>query len=234
MGRLQLRRRWRLSQVAWRYLLRAAGQVGQTANTVPGPLVINLDRRSDRREHVVQQFRQLGWDCDIVPGVEDANGALGCALAHKNVLASVSPGENVWVCEDDIAFDVTSIEIEAVVEQFLLNPRLDVLCLSHTTVGPTAPISAHLTLTAGSLTTASYVVKAHAVSALYECFDRSAVMLAMGYPPHIAAIDVQWLTLQRESLVFCVPRRQIAHQTPSFSDVEGRDVDYSRKNTRKT
>jgi hypothetical protein len=136
------------------------------------------------------------------------------------------------VCEDDVVFDLGRQDLEEVIRDFLTNDGLDVLCLAHKTRGPTVRISRHLAISVNSATTASYLVKPRAREALLKSFDQSAKMLALGVPRRQAALDIHWQLLQRRTLVFCVPVREGAHQGSSFSDVEGRDVDYYGERTK--
>jgi len=188
--------------------------------------IINLPEREDRRKAVSNQFDMRNIKYRIVAATQDSYGALGCAISHRNLLASITPGEVIWVCEDDLAYDVDEEMLFAVVDEFLSNDALDVLCLSHMTKSPILPISKMLALTASTMTTASYLAKPRARDALHDCFDRAAIMLALGFPKKVAAIDVQWKALQREKLVFAVPRIPLAHQAASYSDVENIEVDY--------
>lgn len=218
---------------AWgRYLRRGASPYfgrQHAEGPLSAPHVIHLTRRTDRRERFEQEFRGLGLTPQVFEAMENADGARGCALSHRGLLTRARSDAPLWVCEDDIAFDVGREQLEKTVHDFLRNDRLDVLCLAHKTRGPTLRVSPYLAITVGSFTTASYIVKPRAREALRQSFDQSAMMLALGVPRTQAAIDVHWQHLQRRELVFCVPLRMTAHQASSFSDTEGRDVDYYGK-----
>lgn len=221
-----------LGRVALRYATRRQPVKSSAAEPIPTPRVINLSHRVDRRHAVSEEFARQYLDAVFVEATKDPNGLLGCAISHRNLLRSEPSGVTVWVCEDDVAFEQVPTETSVAghwkntVTEFLRNDRLDVLCLAHRTLGPVLPISKGLALTESSITTASYLVKPRARGHLVKCFDQSVAMLALGQPPHIAAHDVHWLGLQRKSLVFCVPRRPLVYQAPSYSDIQDRDVDY--------
>ena len=198
-----------------------------------GPFVINLPHRVDRLDAVRSQFAAIHRIPVVVPGVVEANGALGCALAHRNLLRSqVEISDAVlWIAEDDVEFHASEREISAVIADFLDDPGLDVLCLSHMTRRSGIPISSQLALSVTTETTACYLVKPWARAALEASFHSSVQLLSLGREPRIAAIDVVWKALQRSSLVFCIPRVSLAIQSPSFSDVLGREVDYFAQET---
>jgi GR25 family glycosyltransferase involved in LPS biosynthesis len=171
----------------------------------------------------------------VFPGVADENGTLGCALAHRNLLNSTDPRsqEILWVAEDDVVFDGTRDELEACIAEFVSDSGLDVLCLAERTSGPTLTISSRIALTVTTLTTACYLVKPWAVDRLRQSFHESVVLLSMGYPPIVGAIDQHWRSLQWSELTFCIPRKNLARQAPSFSDIRQMDVDYYRSNRKR-
>jgi hypothetical protein len=213
-----------------RYAIASLVRMGwsRKVQLLPTPHLINLPSRNDRLDAVTQVLRRVGLVAKHVPGVEHTNGAIGCALAHRNLLreARAARAESVWIIEDDTDFVVDKSELERLVAQFLASPGIDVLCLSHLTPKSTLPISKDFAITVSTYTTACYLVKPRAMAALEKSFTKSAYMLSLGSPRQAAAIDVYWRRLQKRKLVFCVPRRQVAFQVPSFSDIEGEMVDY--------
>jgi GR25 family glycosyltransferase involved in LPS biosynthesis len=68
-------------------------------------ILINLDRRSDRLEKVVNEFNYIKWGFERFSAI-DTNSYIGCALSHQNIakLALERNYDYVMVCEDDIFF----------------------------------------------------------------------------------------------------------------------------------
>ncbi len=195
------------------------------------PRVINLASRADRRGQVEEQMRSIGQPhFQIVSGVPHANGSLGCALAHRNLLDGVArdPHEILWIAEDDVVFDASPGEIAACIDEFAKDPGLDVLCLAERTPGPKLPISKTLALTVSTYTTACFLVKPWAIDRLRQSFHESVYFLSLGVPPTKAAIDSHWRLLQYRDMVFCVPRARLVRQRPSYSDIRGIEIDYYR------
>lgn len=124
--------------------------------------------------------------------------------------------------EDDIQFHVDEVDLKKVVDEFVRNRKVDVLVIGGWTVGPTAPISDCLAITASTLQTTCYIAKKSAVPHLVQSHRLSAERLISGLHAREAAIDVQWLNLQRKSLVFAVPRTALASQFSSHSDLTGK------------
>ena len=75
-------------------------------------MYINLEHRTDRKEHVEYQLRNVvGFsdrfvNIERVNAVKLANGALGCSLSHLKCLQQAKERnlDHVLICEDDITF----------------------------------------------------------------------------------------------------------------------------------
>lgn len=218
--------------LAWSYLRYRRNIGTRGGHKPPSPIdipkaqVVHLTERLDRAKHFREEFSRIGLDHVIFEATKRSDGVLGCALSHRRLVESTHPNEVTWVCEDDITFDASGTTLTETLRSFIAHPGLDVLVLSHKTPGPTLPISTDFALTTSSQTTASYLFKPSARKALIRSFDQSALMLGLGTPPEVAAIDIHWKQLQVSQLVFCVPRKALAHQVASYSDVQRREVDY--------
>lgn len=194
---------------------------------VPG-FFINLARRADRCALVEDELSKLGLvSLKRFPAISHEIGILGCTLSHAEVMkqgkAELSP---FMVCEDDVEFLATGDEVWCYIREFLDNPELDVLCLAFNLGATPHRISARLRLTNDTQTASCYVVKPRARRALELQFGKGAKLLARGHPAWAAANDIVWKRLQRTSLAFAIPRVPLAKQRESFSDVEGKVVDY--------
>jgi glycosyl transferase family 25 len=188
---------------------------------------INLDHRTDRRANIEKQFSKLDLNSTRrMEAIFNENGALGCAQSHLKVLSNWKrvPERLLFVCEDDCEFSVDRREVEVLVEEFLVNPYLDVLCLAYNAKNG-INISNNLMITSNTQTLCCYVLKAHMVEPMLSAAMESIDRLANGYPKKVAAIDVVWKRLQK-NYMFALPIKRIAKQSASFSDIEHTDVDY--------
>lgn len=221
--RIDIRQRWFLVRVVLRYGLRIGRRQG-AVSWEPFAVVISLVRRNDRR--VIQQetladFGNLNWK--FFDAIENANPDIGCSQSHAEALKEQLGQEGlIMVLEDDNQFHVPFGELKPILTEFAHNSRLDVLNLGGWTVGPTLPISRNLSLTASTLHCNCYVVKPSALGTLIESHEKSVARLLKGESPADAAIDVQILNAQRRQLVFAIPRRVIASQFASYSDLRKR------------
>ena len=186
---------------------------------------INLESRKDRLILIESELDKLAFvKKERFIGVKDANGSLGCARSHVTVLTQFleSDDETLMVCEDDLEFVGSSSQVELAIQEFLDNPALDVLCLSYRLRGPKVPVSSMLSIGNNIQTTACYVVKRSAAAELLANFVESEALLSSGADPTRASIDVRWKILQMDRLVFAVPRRILARQRESYSDIVGK------------
>jgi len=191
--------------------------------------IINLAARMDRLLEANTHFEDQGIRWSKFVAIAHSNGALGCAYSHISLLTSLSHSEDIGavaVAEDDLQFLASKAEVDEIIKEFLMNPYLDVLCLSHRTRGLRIPISKNLSVANQVFTTSAYIVKSHAIKTLVSAFERSASQLKLGADKRIAAIDVCWQDEQLRSLAFAIPRRVVARQRASYSDVAKKFADY--------
>ena len=69
-------------------------------------LFINLKHRTDRLEHVTNEFKKMGINAERIEGIQPKSGAVGCTMSHIKCLeiAKSRNYEQVFICEDDITF----------------------------------------------------------------------------------------------------------------------------------
>lgn len=67
--------------------------------------VVNLERRTDRLEHIKKELEYIGWEYEIFQAI-DTNSHVGCSLSHIEIikLAKQQELESVMVIEDDCTF----------------------------------------------------------------------------------------------------------------------------------
>jgi GR25 family glycosyltransferase involved in LPS biosynthesis len=149
-------------------------------------------------------------------------GSMGCAYSHRNLLREFDTGENtIMVCEDDLEILADPRYFWAVVDDFLRDPRLDVLCLAGNVTDNPLVVSAHLAISQSISTTSCYVVKKSAIALLERNFHQSLGMFFRGESVQVASIDQNWKKLQRRKLIFATPIHRVAAQRKSHSDITG-------------
>jgi hypothetical protein len=223
LSRFKFRRIFRSIAARWRGRPLGLGGLGAVFS-----VYINLDSRRDRKLQVLEEFTGIGMeDPHRFPALARTPGILGCTLSHAVVLEeSKSDSRPIMGCEDDVEFLATRADIETVLGAFLRDPSLDVLCLAYNLGAQPHRLNPLLAITNDTQTASCYVVKDRAKAPLARIFFLGASRLEKGAPAWAAANDIMWKRLQRTSLAFAIPHKPMARQRASFSDIEGRYVDY--------
>lgn len=189
---------------------------------------INLEHRKDRDREIVDEFKILGLNNYIrFNAIKNTNGALGCALSHMTILENWNTYNSnlLMVCEDDLKFIGSLEELEVLVNEFINDKSLDILCLSYNQFNE-VPYNEMFNLTSDTQTTACYIVKPHMKTVLLENFKLSVKLLENKIDNQYGvAIDEVWKVLQKK-YNFVLPKKRFAHQRESYSDIMNRVVDY--------
>ena len=182
---------------------------------------INLDERKDRNLQVQQELRNVFPDAAIhrLSAIKVNPGYIGCSLSHIAALelAQRNNWPRVLIVEDDIMW--TSFNPEQLT--LLLNTPHDVVLLSGTYVK-----SDGFRLLSGQ-TAAAYVVEAHYYDTLLRNFRTGATRLQSGGKYGKYALDQYWKLLQTRD-TWLISRPSMGIQRPGFSDIEQRNVNYTR------
>lgn len=218
---------------AARYFLRSRGISTNSAIFRAGDQlsfvthVINLPHRSDRLLEVKRELKQVGiepytvfpavYGRDVYPQPMQLAGKRGCAQSHIEILrASRGLSRPLLVVEDDLRFSVDALTFRSIVEKFLLDPALDVLCLHHFSchkikIDPDFSVATDLVSAAG------YLIKPIAIRSVLRDFERSARRLGRGMN---LPIDHAWWRSQRWSVVFAISNTTVANQAGGYSDID--------------
>jgi hypothetical protein len=231
--KVRVQRRIKRSRLVYRWLRSTTRtEDGLTPRSAYGldrcdVVYINLDHRQDRRIKIEEEVALLGLtEVQRIPGALADLPNIGCSRSHLNALNSWAPGENrlLLILEDDCQFLASREELDAVVEEFAVNARLEVLCIANNTRW-SRPISDALAISAEIRTAAAYVVKVGSLCDLRAAMEDSIERLRAGEPPKRAANDVVWMEVQ-ERRFFAVPRTRMAIQRPGYSDIQQHHTDY--------
>jgi hypothetical protein len=192
--------------------------------------LINLPHRVDRLDHFSDQARFLRIEqFQVFEATKRENGALGCAISHRELLASSRNNkfDLLMICEDDCEFLVARPELDALVEEFYKNDKLDVLCLGYNTPNSwqQVKISQRLSITENTQTTSCYVIKPHMISILQNSAAKSAFNLEKFNIKGIHELDLVWKELQ-QVYFFAIPNNRPVRQGQFYSDIEKKVTDY--------
>jgi GR25 family glycosyltransferase involved in LPS biosynthesis len=95
--------------------------------------VINLERRTDRLEHIKKELDYIGWDYEIFKAI-DTNSHVGCTLSHIEIIKSAKQQglESVMIIEDDCTFMPFSKDLIGKIESSCFPKKFGIFNLSPT------------------------------------------------------------------------------------------------------
>ena len=194
-------------------------------------LYINLDRRTDRNEYVVNELLNVGFLQDSIerfPAISMNTPAIGCSLSHLHCIEKAKSlnWDHVLIVEDDITF----VNQHLFKTQFnkLLSSQSDwdVVLLGGNNCGPyqfTSDCSVKISRCAS---TVGYLVKNSYYDKLINNYKNGIqYFLQNTNLPMRFAIDVYWGSLQQEDNWYLIFPLSVS-QKVDFSDIEKRVVNY--------
>lgn len=180
-------------------------------------MYINLARRADRREAVEREFQKLGVMPMRINAIEHKEGWRGCVQSHIAALEAAKAtrqGEYAMICEDDVVFDKSHVELMKLMRvAYEADRNLNVVMFTCTPISISKPVNG-ISKVGTALEGACYVVRKSYIPTLIAAIR-----------PANRPLDQMWNTLQSDGWYCMNP--PVAHQRPGFSDIENKEVDYS-------
>lgn len=190
---------------------------------------INLETRTNRKEHVEQQLRNVGLEATRFNAIRHEVGAIGCAMSHLELLrmAKHKQLDHILIVEDDILFlnpDVFQINLA----RFLASDHtFDVLMLAGNNMGPFRIQDDTCVQVRNCFTTTGYLVREAYYDRLIANIEKGLELFQENPTKgHLYAIDVYWQTLQQQGVWYLLTPLSVI-QMPDYSDIEQKQVDYS-------
>lgn len=193
-------------------------------------LYINLDSRTDRRDHAEEEFKKMNITAERVSGTKMANGAVGCTLSHIKCLelAKKRKYSHVFICEDDIHFTNAEV-LKTNVAKFITNCDFtwNMLIIGGNNVPPYITLNDYSVRIFECQTTTGYVVHENYYNTLIANFKESANKLMRTSNNKMYSLDIYWKRLQKQDFWFMIIPPTVT-QYESYSDIEERVVNYDR------
>ncbi|MEY4331451.1 MAG: hypothetical protein RLZZ196_189 [Bacteroidota bacterium] len=194
---------------------------------------INLNDRVDRLQQFNQELKNNNIDWAVrLEGVRHKSGHLGCSLSHLKLLTEhdnydIYQRPLLMVCEDDCEFLIDTESLNILINEFIKDSKLDVLCLAYNVEDKSKAyeINDFFAVATNIHTTACYILKPHMITPMINSTLKSVNSLSNREHPQTSAIDVVWTELQEE-YIFAIANNRAARQRHSFSDVENKVVNY--------
>ena len=200
---------------------------------------INLAHRTDRDQSIKGQLlNHAHIDADKIHRIDAIHepllGALGCSLSHiKAVEEFLKTPDSVRTClilEDDFVFNMPIEDVNKLLNEFwkVMGDDYDVLMLGCNPMADT-PITDYpfIHKISEAWTTSGYCVnKTFAYKLLENMKEGAALLEAAGKPTHEYCLDIYFKHLQNQYNWYTLYPR-IGRQAASYSDIEGKFVNYS-------
>lgn len=178
----------------------------------PNPIVINLDRRTDRLEQFDKQAKSLGINYERLQAIESVDARLGCKLSHMAAISKYD-SEVIFVFEDDAVFvDDFEKKFEEAMNSV---PRDWHMLYLGAHLLQKQPVNDHWVRSLECSSTHAYAVKREFIPKI-----RKAAMTMDGHT------DVAYSSLHKEIIAYAA-RPTLVYQGPSYSDLLGTEVDYT-------
>lgn len=187
---------------------------------------INLDSRPDRWKNVQKEFDKIGIKDKVMrlPGVVyvDLNGkilpAIGCHISHASCIhtAKLLQAKNCLIFEDDVQFLPNFLDVVPQAIKELDAIGWDMFYLGANLERPCYQVTDHL-----SKLTFAYSTHAYAINGLM--FDMIQDINADPRTTH-NDVTITETIIPNYNCYICSP--MVAIQSPSYSDIEKKDVSY--------
>jgi GR25 family glycosyltransferase involved in LPS biosynthesis len=196
-------------------------------------LIINLEKRTDRKEHIINQMNLLKIPENkyyIMKAVFNDNGAIGCYYSHINCIKFLLHNnyKNGLILEDDFTFKKSIITAKSfqILNYYLNNNfNFDIIMISGNIL-ISKQYDNFLDKCINAQTTSGYIVNAVFYNKLLENYqDGLNKLLTEPTNKEQYAIDIYWKILQPISNWYSL-NKLIGYQYISYSDIENKIVDY--------
>ena len=193
---------------------------------------INLDHRTDRKEHVTNQLTNLGLHgFERFNAIKMENGAVGCSMSHLKILQTAFQNnwDHVLIVEDDITFldlDLFKANFETFLQRNGNN--WDVILLAGNNMPPYDTIDDVCIKVKRCQTTTGYLVNGHYIKKLMENVKMGLTQLIHKPASHaMYAIDKFWFLLQAVDKWYLIVPPTVV-QREDYSDIEKRQTNYQK------
>ena len=193
---------------------------------------INLEHRTDRKEHVTKQLTNLGLQgFERFNAIKMENGALGCSMSHLKILQTAVQNnwDHVLIVEDDITFldlDLFKANFETFLQRNGNN--WDVILLAGNNMPPYDVVDDVCIKVKRCQTTTGYLVNGHYIKKLMENVKMGLTQLMYKPASHaMYAIDKFWFLLQAVDKWYLIVPPTVV-QREDYSDIEKRQTNYQK------
>ena len=190
---------------------------------------INLEHRSDRKEHVENELNNIGIKATRFNAIKMTNGAIGCSMSHLKILEDAKKNQldHILIVEDDITFLNPSLFKTQIHKFFELhNNKWDVILFAGNNMPPFEIIDDTCVKVSRCQTTTGYLVNGHYINVLISNIKMGLTHLINSPAEAVKyAIDKFWFVLQNNSKWYLITPLTVV-QREDYSDIEKRVTNY--------
>ena len=193
---------------------------------------INLEHRTDRNEHVLEQLTNLGLpNVERFNAIKMENGAIGCSMSHLKILQHAYQNnlDHILIVEDDITFlnlDLFKANFDTFLQRNGSN--WDVILLAGNNMPPYDKVDDVCIKVKRCQTTTGYLVNGPYIKKLMENVKMGLTQLLHKPVSHaMYAIDKFWFVLQAVDKWFLIIPPTVI-QREDYSDIEKKRTNYQK------
>jgi glycosyl transferase family 25 len=190
---------------------------------------INLDHRTDRKEHVEKELNIIGVNATRFEAIKMENGAIGCSMSHLKILQTALKNgfDHVLVVEDDIKF-LSPPKFISSFNKFLEKHgnNWDVILFAGNNMPPYETVDDTCIKVKQCQTTTGYLVNGNYIKTMVENIKMGlSNLIRKPDKPSLYAIDKFWFTLQQSDAWFLIIPPTVV-QREDYSDIEKKVINY--------
>lgn len=192
-------------------------------------LFINLQHRTDRLEHVLNEFKKMGIEtAERFNAIKTITGNVGCSLSHIRCIEIAKERDYpyVFICEDDITFTNPQLLLDNMQKFNAIQTNWDMLIIGGNTGPPFQQISDFYIRVFNVQTTTGYIIQKHYYDTLLNNFkDGMNKLIREPANKKQYAIDMYWKQLQQRDQWYMITPLTVV-QYYDYSDIEQAVVSY--------
>ena len=197
--------------------------------TIP-VMYINLEKRSDRKTHVINELQKINVTNPIYfKAIELENGAVGCSMSHLKCVEAAKKNnwEYVFICEDDIEFLDPSLFLKQLKQFIESDINWDVVLVAGNNMIPYIPVNNICIKILNCQTTTGYIVQQKYYDKLINNYKSGIQKLIKDPNNNSYKIDKYWFSLQREDNWYLIIPLSIV-QKEDYSDIEKKVTNFKK------
>ena len=201
----------------------------KSLSDIKNAFYINLEHRTDRKEHVEQQLTNIGVKSNRFNAIKMSNGAIGCSMSHLKILEDAKKNnlDHILIIEDDITFLDPELFKNQINKFFELHGNnWDVILFAGNNMPPYQTIDETCIKVSRCQTTTGYLVNGHYINVLAANVKMGLTNL-LNKPDDRSkyAIDKFWFILQGASNWYLITPLTVV-QREDYSDIEQKVTNY--------